>query len=395
MSDFVTKKRIMDIVALETGGNSYKSHKYCLDEVLDTAVEYGETPHYLQWEGKGETKANKGYINIKALSVQVTGSQLLSYFLDGSRHVYKVDDMGFKKSGKRMAIYPIMAGQIGVGCCHRTDKYLKAEYFENEIVMSMPDIAEASGKKTGFWQAMAQKLNSSAEMERLTASGWSFGTILPYKSSAEEKTYNDKGTAQIQKRMMENEQKMVATLVSDKKLNDSNYLVKDGSLEYLPSSKLRADKHSYAQYKNNYAYVIGVSKRFNPEACVDANNKTNPGFIAELPLYHRTPAAYYTNEYLGDIGFAVWYLRIRDAKKTQTPFDGIIKVEKVLVSNEEIKDGIISDLADVISAHLINERNPVCFGSDNRWANHLYPIYLTEQYVKSRYLSTAAFLHLF
>jgi predicted nuclease of restriction endonuclease-like (RecB) superfamily len=41
------------------------------------------------------------------------------------------------------------------------------------------------------------------------------------------------------------------------------------------------------------------------------------------------------------------------------------------------------------------ERNPVCYGSDMRWANHLYPVYLTERYVKSHYLSTESFLHLF
>ncbi len=77
------------------------------------------------------------------------------------------------------------------------------------------------------------------------------------------------------------------------------------------------------------------------------------------------------------------------------PFDGIIKVEKILVSKEEVENGMDSDLIDFISAHLINERNPVCYGSDLRWANHLYPVYLTERYVKSHYLSTASFLHLF
>jgi len=185
-------------------------------------------------------------------------------------------------------------------------------------------------------------------------------------------------------------------LVQERKLNDSNYLVKDGSLEYRPSKELRGDARAYQRFKNNYSYVIGVSKKFNPEVCKVVGDKPNPGFIADLKLYHRTPVAYFTDpDFLGDIGFAVWYIRIRDQSRTRTPFDGIIKVEKILVSNEEVTNGMDSDLVDLISAHLINERNPVCYGSDLRWANHLYPIYLTERYVKSQYLSTASFLHLF
>ena len=46
-------------------------------------------------------------------------------------------------------------------------------------------------------------------------------------------------------------------------------------------------------------------------------------------------------------------------------------------------------------AHLMNERNPVCYGTDGRWANHIYPIYLTERYIKSQYLSSNLFLELF
>lgn len=70
-------------------------------------------------------------------------------------------------------------------------------------------------------------------------------------------------------------------------------------------------------------------------------------------------------------------------------------VEKVLVTEEENEVGIDSELVDLLSAYIINERNPVCYGADLRWANHIYPIYLTESFVKSKYLSTESFLHLF
>lgn len=392
----IKHSRIMEILERETGGHSYKSHKYSLDDSERSPVEYGEAGKSIQWKRRGETKDIRTYVSLAELSRQVGGEQLLTYFLDGSRHVYKVDDMGFEKSGNRTAIYPIIAGQIGIGCCRRENKRMYCEKLEREIVVAMPDIAQSSGKKQGFLTATAQKLNAGTELARISSSGWKFSTILSYKSSKEEKKYNDKGTAQIQIRMMENEQRMVSALVIEKKLNDTNFLVKDGSLEYRPSKAMRNNEREYQKFKNNYDYVIGVSKKFNPEVCLVLGDKPNPGFIAKLPLYHRTPVAYFTDpDFLGDIGFAVWYIRIRDQARTRTPFDGIIKVEKILVTSDEVANGMDSDLVDLISAHVINERNPVCYGSDMRWANHLYPVYLTERYVKSHYLSTESFLHLF
>jgi len=298
----------MEIIAKETGGKSYKSHKYSLDELDRSPIEYGEASNSIQWKRRGETKDIRTYVPLVDLNRQVSSLQLFTYFLDGSRHVYKVDDMGFEKSGNRTAIYPIIAGQIGVGCCRREKKRMYCEKVEREIVIAMPDIAQSSGKIQGFLVALAQKLNAGKELARISASGWKFSTILTYKTAKEEKGYGDKGTAQIQMRMMENEQKMVAELVCEKKLDDRNYLIKDGSLEYRPTKSMRSNAREYKKFKNNYDYVIGVSKRFNPEVCLILGDKPNPGFIAELPLYSRTPVAYFTDpEFLGDIGFAVWY----------------------------------------------------------------------------------------
>ena len=399
MVDAIKKpSRIMAILERETGGKSYKSFKYSLDESDRSAIEYGEAEQSLQWSRRGETKLYTAPVDLTLLSKDIARSddQLLTFFLDGSRHVYKVDDMGFEKGANRTAIYPIIAGQIGVGCCRRDARLMSVESMSREIVIAMPDVAQSSRKKDGFMTALAQKLNGGTELSRIRTSGWEFSTILSYKSAKEEKDFSDKGTAQIQTRMMEREQEMVRQLVEAKKLNPSNYLVKDGSLEYRPSRILRNNPHEYQRFKSYYNYVLGVSKRFNPEVCFVSSDKANPGFIAELPLYSRTPVAYFKDpEFLGDIAFAVWYIRIRPRARTRTPFEGIVKVEKILVQSDEIANGMDSDLVDLLSAYLINERNPVCYGSDVRWANHLYPVYLTERYVKSQYLSTESFLHLF
>ena len=67
----------------------------------------------------------------------------------------------------------------------------------------------------------------------------------------------------------------------------------------------------------------------------------------------------------------------------------------MLVTDDEIEYGMDSQLVDTLTAYIINERNPACYGSDLRWANHIYPVYLTETFVKSKYISDESFLHLF
>lgn len=384
--------KVMAMLAEITGGKSYKAHKYGLDHADRPSIDYGDSE--ITWKRRAETTPYKTYVDLTVLSKNLASrdDQILSYFLDGSRRVFKIDDIAYAQSSGRSIIYPVIAGQIGVGCCYRKAKKIYPVKSEREFVLSMPDVANTDGKP-GFWPATAKKLSDCDELKRL---GIEFSTILQYKTSKnDDKKFMDRATACVQDRMIECEKKLVAKLVREGRLNQNNYLVKDGSLEYRPTKEDKTDKKKYQTFKNNYTWVIGASKNFNPEVCEDINGKPNPGFIADLPLYHRTPVAEYENPMLGDIKFAIWYIRLRDKKQTRTPFDGILKVEKILVTEEEKECGIDTQLVDTLSAYLINERNPVCYGSDLRWANHIYPVYLTESYVKSRYLSTESFLHLF
>lgn len=385
--------KVMYLLEKETGGKSYRAFKYGLDHADRPSIDYSEDE--VIWLETAETSRPRRYVSLvkQSRDVLVSGTQLLTYFLDGSRRVFKVDDMAYSHSGGRNVIYPIIAGQIGIGCTKRVNRVLSKERFFQEFVISMPDIANADGK-TGYFPALAKKLNTCQSLKNARIQ---FSTILPYKTAKDSGTkFEDKATACVQERMSIREREMVAELVRQHKLGQDNYLIKDGSLEYRPTKEDRADTRTYQQFRNNYNYVLGVSKNFNPEVCKDIHGKSNPGYIADLPLYHRTPVACFRNpDLFGDVKFAVWYIRIRDVKQTRTAFDGIVKVEKMLITREEEDKGIDSDLVDILSSNIINERNPVCYGSDLRWANHLYPMYLTESYVKSRYLSAESFLHLF
>lgn len=382
--------RILDFIAKETDGKNYKSFKYCFESVDIPKLDY-EDKKDIQVRKKGET--DRSLTKTKSIKnfadkISQNGAPLFKYFLDGSRRTYKVDDIAY---GKRL--YPIIAGQIGVAVCERIDKHtFRPVNFKNPLVISIPENANAQttiGNNNLFFNNLIQKLN---EQNILKKQQLKFSKILPYKNTAlkENDKYEDRGIAKIQDEMIALEQKVVFELVKAKKLNENSFLIKDGSLEYMKSG----DAKELSVIKSNYDCVIGVSKAFNPEA-LSNNTKDISKIIADLPLYHRTPAFMYNTERIPDVNFAVWYLRIRDKKYTESPFDGVLKIEKILVREIQEEEGLDSDEIDLISANIINERNPVCYGKDDRWAKHLYPVYLTESYIKSQYLSDSHYINLF
>jgi hypothetical protein len=189
------------------------------------------------------------------------------------------------------------------------------------------------------------------------------------------------------------EKKVVIELAAGDKLDHDAYLLKDGSLEYKKMAT--GDYKDLSIIKNNYRWVVGVSKSFNPEKCKDIQGNVNASGLAKLPLYHRTSACLYESKISGHVKFAIWYARIRDAKYSYSPFDGILKLEKILITADEEEKGLDTVELDYITANIINERNPTAYGSDTRWANHLYPVFLTETFIKSKYLSSDCFLNLF
>ena len=92
--------------------------------------------------------------------------------------------------------------------------------------------------------------------------------------------------------------------------------------------------------------------------------------------------------------FGVWYLRIRPKNRVSNPLEGIIKIEKMALE-DYYDSGIPTDIIDTISLSLLNECSPTCYGRDERWASHLYPVYLTETLIKSTFESDLVFINNF
>lgn len=223
-------KKIMEIIEEETGGKSYHTHKFSYDRIGIPSLDYDdEFDKVMKWQDSAETVKQISAINIKPLADKIRGTTpLLTFFLDGSRHVFKVDDIAYNKQ-----VFPVVAGQIGVGCCRREARNMKQECLYRELVLVLPDKAHADGwNDEAYFKAKVEKLNESAELKKLNLK---FSAIIPYptsKAGASRVNLEDLAIAKVQDYMVEAEKRMVAELVTKKRLDQDNYLVKDGSLEY-------------------------------------------------------------------------------------------------------------------------------------------------------------------
>lgn len=388
--------KILHFIAKETQGECFTSFKYCYDSMTAPTIEYenGESS-YINLKEYAEDEHNPKPRDMRGRAeICMHGAPLFKYFLDGSRRVYKVDDIQYDKK-----VFPIVSGQISVACCSRelNEDYTfrSFRHIEEETypVLCLPVTANGEGiDNEVFFRNLRDKINT---IPQLINAGVQIEKVLYYRTKLEgRETFENKGIARIQDEMVDCEKKIVSSLVSRRLLTQDSYLIKDGSIQYKPMKT--GNYRELAHIRNNYRHVIGVSKKFNPNLMRDLKDQSSAGQIARLPLYHRTPAfLWQPGEEWGNVNFAIWYVRLRDIKRTESPYAGIIKVEKMLMTGHEAEYGLSTDEIDTITANLINERNPVCYGTDARWANHLYPVYMTECYCKNRFKSDYYFLNLF
>lgn len=393
-----SRMKILDFIEKDGEGkySCYKTKKLILDQNDQDTLDYDDkAPVATNSTSIAETDlSRKDTVTISQQMMKLASAPLFSYFLDGSRHVYKVDDIAI---GNR--IFPFLAGQIVVGCCVRKDRdTFKRHSVTRKVLLSLPrNFNYDDDKETNFCRMYCEKINEElAKNPFVQEHGIKIDKILLYPTdgskdiTADKNGYKNSGTAKIQNEMTDEEQLMVAELCKNNLLDNDHFLMKDGSIEYNPSySNLSTTE--WNQLRSNYKHVVGVSKMFNPDLLRDFKGHRLSKTIANLKPFERTKVYRYPAS--GDQSeFAMWYLRLRKSDFRETHFSDVIKCEMVL----EEKGGLLdTQLVDLISANLIREAYPTCYGKDNRWANHLYPVFLTESFCKSSYINQNIILNLF
>lgn len=354
-----------------------------LAEKVDQEAEKQFT--YVGGYAETDPSVKNNYVNLDLDELDDRES-FFKYFMDGSRRAVKIAE--FRNDGK---VWPIVAGQLGVACCKRVDRKMipisGMRIYKN--ILSVPyQICGFGTDKDANKQMIQQYLDGINERV-----GWkrriNFDMLVAYRDD-EESNKENLAVSQIQALMIDTEKQSILQLANDAMICDGAYLVKDGSLEYM-DNKLTHIR--WSKIGDNLQYAIGVSKSFNPdlfEVRRRAEKQSAASFIAGLKVGQRTHAFKYSIHKREPPYFAVWFVRIRKPSLTKSAFDGVLKVEMQLVG-EEAANGKSTLEINRISADLVRERNPVCYGSDSRWANHIYPVYVTEKYLKSGFLPETIF----
>lgn len=317
---------------------------------------------------------------------------IVRYFLDGTRHIYKTGDLSIDG-----VVFPVAVGQIVICCCRRENRQMYHFDVRREIVMSVPDTyckGVSSKQRDNFFKKKCEEINEEIRKNNMSVGGQvlQFSRIIPYDTSDENEygrnKYLRRSIAVIQNQMTDNERQYVADMCKNGLLDeDASWLIKDGSLEYKRDMTNRVDDDlDEAMFDLNMKCVLGVSKSFDSELLSKVEPKIGD-IIAELPPCSRTNAYSYSHE---GHNYCVWYLRLRNQPtKRSSCFSDVIKVEFLMLGETTPS----SRLINTISAHLLNESYPVCFGKDSRWANHLYPVHVTEVHAKSQFINDYALIN--
>lgn len=236
--------KILDYIEEKGAGNfiCYKTNKVSLDIYSGDVFDYDDKPATFNKIGSiAETnpdRVEKVQISQKLIE-RTTSNPLFKFFLDGSRHVYKVDDIAIGRK-----IFPVLAGQIVVGCCERIDRdTFKSFDFYRRFVLSLPDDFDYDDGGENYCRYFCEGINDElSKMSYVKTSGIKVDKILLYKTDqkdpykSDKDSYKSRGTAKIQAEMTDEEQNLVSELCKKNKLDNKHFLIKDGSLQYNPNT---------------------------------------------------------------------------------------------------------------------------------------------------------------
>lgn len=335
----------------------------------------GDEEHIKEIGEPFETDKSKKNRRIDVLLEDRTYSSF-SFFMDGSRRTYKIGDIVLDKK----KIYPVVVAQVRAGCTER--KQQKLHVYDNIVHKNLLLISDMINDVD--FQRLKYRITETPIAKKLNLDVVSYRFI-----SNKDNNPTNAAIARANTIMHNEEINILAKMTNSGKLDTDKMLIVDGPLQFI------AQDTGKPEFADMFYNVVGVSKSFDPMLPISGIAKRGGTQIGaeliDLEYGERTPV--FLKENSRGRKFGCWYLRIRPRDRMTNPLQGIIKIEKMAIIEDE--EGLNSSTVDNISLSLLNEGSPTCFGKDKRWANHLYPVYLTETYLKSTFESDLVFVNNF
>lgn len=302
-------------------------------------------------------------------------SSLFRFFLDGSMRTLRAGHIHTSEGRWR----PIFIAQVGVavtelGRVRPCD--LAVAHFESRNLLICPDEFDSSDKHD--------------ITERISAAGKS--ARHPIEFSAEFYRVEvgtdpmDCARQKILNAMHEMEVEVVCEMAAvDGQLTRDRLLMIDGSLQF--HENVLKDIESFQN-------VVGVSKTFDLNSPLGKSGRAArvANLVFRLASGYRTPAYKIEHERPGFPVIGAWFLRLRNPSGAGSvgAEGGVVKLEIFPpLSSSGDHMPVPAARCDTISQQVLLLRHPASPVTDARWANHLYPIHMTERYVKSRFRSEA------
>ena len=289
------------------------------------------------------------------------------FFIDGSQ---RITNAGFVVDRKKRYL-PILIAQTGVATTELRNSRLSVKHYDSTNTLYFPnsfaqeDLNEA--KSIACAVARESRLELDLEFDK-------------YEIDDTDATPPvDRARSQILQKMHAMEVNRIVRLAQADDLSRESLLLIDGSLQFYENM----DRH-----KEAFRNVVGVAKSFDlHKSYLSSSNSEKVGaLISRQPVTHRTPARGITHR---NLTIASWYLRLHDRSRISSldyP-DGVVKIEVFPDNPGDDSAMLQSARCDRISEHVLALRAPATPNTDARWASHLYPVHLTERYIKSQFLS--------
>lgn len=292
---------------------------------------------------------------------------LFRFFIDGSQ---RITNAGYVVDPKKRYL-PLIIAQTGVATTELKGSQLRLRHYDSINTLFFPDSFSAEDLDHAEVVACEAAKSSRLPLDL---------SFDHYEvDDTDSRPPVDRARARVLRKMHKMEVDRIVSLANAGDISRKALLLIDGSIEFY----VDMDRH-----KEAFRNVVGVAKSFNLHRPYQSGSSAERvgSVISRLPAGHRTPARGTPHR---NLTIASWYLRLHGRSRMASleyP-DGVVKIE--VFPDDPSDDSPIVDAARCarISEHVFALRAPATPNTDVRWASHLYPVHLTERYIKTQFRS--------